>query len=132
MITRTTSSLPPELDELIERVIGCLIDVHRQLGPGFLERAYHQATCVELSARSIPFEEERAVDVIYRGQRILGQRLDLLVDGCLVLELKAVARLEPIPVSQLVSYLTASGLRAGLLVNFNVPQLRNGIRRVVR
>ena len=132
MLTKIHSTLPPELDALIEQVIGCLIEVHRQLGPGYLESTYHRATCIELAAHLIPFEEQKVLEVMYRGERIHGQRLDLLVDKRLILELKAVSHLEPIHGSQLVSYLTAANLRAGLLVNFNSLLLKNGLKRVVR
>ena len=132
MLTRANSPLDAGLEDLINRVIGCLIEVHRHLGPGYLESAYRRATCIELALRRIPFNEEHAIDVTYKGHRILGQRLDLIVDGRLILELKAVAHLEPVHASQLVSYLNACDLRAGLLVNFNVGILKNGLKRVVR
>lgn len=132
MLTRADSSLDPELENLINRAIGCLIEVHRHLGPGYLESAYRRASCIELALRGIPFREEQEVDVSYKGHRILGQRLDLIVDGRLILELKAVAHLEPVHASQLVSYLNACDLRAGLLVNFNVGVLKNGLKRVIR
>ncbi len=132
MLTHATSRLEPGLEELISRVIGCLIEVHRHLGPGYLESIDKRAVCIELALRDIPFEEERSLSVVYKGQAILGQRLDLLVDRRLILELKAVAHLEPVHASQLVSYLTACDLRAGLLVNFNVGVLKNGLKRVVR
>jgi GxxExxY protein len=132
MLTRVNSSLSPDLEALIERVIGCLIEVHRQLGPGFLESTYQRATCIELGAQAIPFEKQKVVEVTYRGEQIHGQRLDLVVDQRLVLEIKAVSHLEPIHGSQLVSYLTATNLRAGLLVNFNSLVLKNGLKRIVR
>ena len=132
MLTRANSPLDAGLEDLITRVIGCLIEVHRHLGPGYLESAYRRATCIELALRRLPFSEEHAIDVTYKGHRILGQRLDLIVDGRLILELKAVAHLEPVHASQLVSYLNACDLRAGLLVNFNVGILKNGLKRVVR
>lgn len=132
MLSHAQSQLDASLEELITRVIGCLIEVHRHLGPGYLESAYRRATCIELAQNAIPFEEERAIDVVYKGQRILGQRLDLIVDRRLILELKAVSHLEPVHASQLVSYLNACDLRAGLLVNFNVGVLKNGLKRIVR
>lgn len=106
MLTRANSPLDPGLEDLVNRVIGCLIEVHRHLGPGYLESAYRRAT--------------------------LGQRLDLIVDGRLILELKAVSHLEPVHASQLVAYLNACDLRVGLLVNFNVGILKNGLKRIVR
>lgn len=132
MLTRAGSELGPDLEDLITRVIGCLIEVHRHLGPGYLESAYRRATCIELALCKVPFEEEKVIDVVYKGQRILGQRLDLVVDRRLILELKAVSHLEPVHASQLVSYLNACDLKAGLLVNFNVGILKNGLKRIVR
>lgn len=132
MLSHAQSHLEPELEELITRVIGGLIEVHRHLGPGYLESIYKRAACIELALRGIPFEVEHSVPVVYKGEAILGHRLDLLVDQRLIVELKAVSHLEPVHASQLVSYLTACNLRAGLLVNFNVGVLKNGLKRIVR
>lgn len=132
MLNHAHSKLDPNLEDLITRVIGCLIEVHRHLGPGYLESAYRRATCIELALGGIAYEEERSIDVVYKGQRILGQQLDLIVERQLILELKAVSHLEPVHASQLVSYLNACNLRAGLLVNFNVGMLKNGLKRIVR
>lgn len=114
------------------RVIGACIEVHKHLGPGFLESTYQRAVCIELRERGIRFETEKRLEVSYKGHRLHGQRLDLIVGDSVVLEVKAVSQLEEIHGSQLVSYLRATGLQAGLLVNFNVPVLKAGIRRVVR
>ena len=116
----------------MNRVIGACIEVHRHLGPGFLESIYQRAVCVELQQRGIPFEEQKTIAVVYKGQHIHGQKLDMVVDCCVVLEIKAVSQLEEIHGSQVVSYLRATGLRAGLLVNFNNPVLKAGLRRIVR
>lgn len=132
MLTHAHSPLDPDMEELITRVIGCLIEVHRHLGPGYLESIYKRAVCIELGLRNIPFDEERPLSVVYKGRAIHGQRLDLLVDRRLILELKAVSHLEPVHASQLVSYLAVCDLRAGLLVNFNVSILKNGLKRIVR
>jgi len=112
-------------------VIGCAITVHRELGPGFLESVYRQAMYLELDAGQVPYEREKPIEIRYRGHRLQGQRVDLLVADTLIVELKAVSTIEPIHVSQLVSYLKATHLHCGLLVNFNVRQLRQGVRRVV-
>lgn len=88
------STLPPETDAIIERIIGCAIAVHRALGPGFLERIYVRALCAELDAAGLSYERERAIVVDYKGLRIPGQRIDLIVEGRVVVEVKAVDRLD--------------------------------------
>ncbi|HET9833471.1 MAG TPA: GxxExxY protein [Vicinamibacterales bacterium] len=125
------SPLPDDLERLAERVIGCCITVHRVLGPGLLESMYARAVALELSAREIQFESEKAIPVLYRGEVLCYQRLDLLVGGRLVLELKAVDRLDSIHVAQVLTYLRIADLQLGLLVNFNVSILKYGIRRVI-
>jgi GxxExxY protein len=128
---RVPSPLPPEDEELITRVIGCAIDVHKALGPGFLESIYKRAMCIELEASGLPFELERAVSVAYRGVMIRGQRVDLIVDNRVVVELKAIARFDEIHRAQVISYLKTTGLRVGLLINFRVEYLPQGLRRIV-
>ncbi|MGH7281367.1 MAG: GxxExxY protein [Polyangiaceae bacterium] len=120
-----------ELDQLAHRVIGAAIQVHRLLGPGFLESVYEEALCVELALRGIRFARQVPIGVKYKGQTVGDARLDLLVDDSLVLELKAVEGLAPIHVAQLLSYLKATRLRLGLLITFNVAMLRAGIKRVI-
>jgi GxxExxY protein len=128
---RVSSSLSEELEDVIHRTIGCCITVHRALGPGLLERIYSRAVCLELEAAGIRFEAEKVFAVSYRG-RVLGrQRVDLVLEGQLVLEIKAVAALIELYRSQVLSYLRVSRLPAGLLMNFNVPVLQDGIRRIV-
>lgn len=117
-------------DVLARRVIGCAITVHRALGPGFLEGIYRKAMCVELDLQGVPFEAEKAINVIYRGWPIPGQRIDLLVGGQVILELKAVSALQPAHVAQVISYLKTTRLHLGLLINFHEQLLKNGIRRV--
>ena len=131
MALTTTSPLPRETEYVIHRTIGCAIEVHRQLGPGYLESIYSQALEIELIAAGIGFERERAVIVNYKNHRIAGQRVDFIVDGRLIVEMKAVARFDPVFQAKLISYLRATGLRAGLLINFNCTLLKDGIRRVV-
>ena len=116
----------------MNRVIGACIEVHRHLGQGFLESVYQHAVCFELQQRGITFEQQKVIEVLYKCHCIHGQKLDLIVGSCVVLEIKAVSQLEEIHGSQVVSYLRATGLRAGLLVNFNTPVLRAGLRRIVR
>ena len=120
------------LNRLTDSVIGAPIEVHRVLGPGFLESFYEEALCVELHDRGVPFLRQSAVRVFYKGALLGETRLDLLVDRQLVVELKASERLAPIHVAQVLSYLKATRLTLGLLINFNVPRLREGIRRIVR
>jgi GxxExxY protein len=125
------TELPPDLEHLVRETIGSCIAVHRELGPGLLEAIYPRAVAVELEARGIRFELERSIPVRYRGQVICHQRLDVFVDGRLILEIKAVERILAIHVAQVISYLRLTGARIGLLINFNVPSLAQGIRRVV-
>ncbi|PYR02295.1 MAG: GxxExxY protein [Acidobacteria bacterium] len=129
---RLLSPLSPELEELIRRTIGAMLIVHRELGSGMSEAVYAAAVRIELRARGIAFESEKLVPVRYRGQLIGQHRVDLLVEGQLVVEVKSVESLHPVHVAQVVSYLRLTGARAGVLVNFNVPLLKQGIRRIVR
>ena len=128
---RIPTRLSDELEALIQRTIGCCIAVHRALGPGLLESIYARAVCLGLDAQSMPFEAEKQFAVFYRGQLLCHQRLDLVVAGQLVVEIKAVERLNPVHHAQLLSYLRVSNLRVGLLMNFNVPVLQDGLRRIV-
>ena len=125
------SSLPPETELVIQRTIGCAIEVHRQLGPGYLESIYSQALEIELQSRGLAFERERAIVVDYKGHRIAGQRVDFIVEGRLIVEIKSVARLDPVFQARLISYLRTSGIRAGLLINFNSMLLKEGLKRIV-
>jgi GxxExxY protein len=118
-------------DELAHAVIGAAIEVHRQLGPGFLESVYEEALCVELAAGKIFFERQKEINVIYKGYQIGRQRVDLLVGQVLIVELKTIEEFAEIHKAQLISYLKATGPSLGLLINFNVPVLKNGIQRVV-
>jgi len=119
------------VDQLAREVIGAAIEVHRVLGPGFLESVYEEAVAIELAVRNIPFERQVAIGVEYRGQQIGEGRLDLLVGGAVIVELKAVEALAPIHTAQVISYLKTTGHLLGLLINFNVPVLKEGIRRIV-
>jgi GxxExxY protein len=120
-----------ELDRVAHCVIGAALEVHRTLGPGFLEAIYEEALCVELSLRRIPFARQVPIGVDYKGNLVGQARMDLLVDGQLVVELKAIECIAPIHVAQILSYLKAAKLRLGLLITFKVAVLRTGIRRVV-
>jgi GxxExxY protein len=119
-------------EELAYRIIGAAIEVHRHLGPGFLESIYQKAMDHELGRSAIPFERQKPITVPYKEIEIAGQQLDLLVGGRIVVELKAVESIAPIHEAQLISYLKATRPRLGLLINFRVPILKEGIRRIVR
>jgi GxxExxY protein len=120
-----------ELAELSDRIIRCAIEVHRCLGPGLLESAYSQCFAHELTVAGISFEREKAVALTYKDVRIeCGFRLDILVENCMIIELKAVDRLLPIHRSQLLTYLRISKIRVGLLINFNSRALKDGLVRL--
>lgn len=121
-----------ELDQVARVVVDAALEVHRILGPGFLESVYEQALSVELGLRAVRFARQVPVAVTYKSVAIGEARLDLLVAERLVVELKACPSLLPIHLAQVLSYLKASDRSLGLLINFNVPLLRQGIRRVIR
>ena len=121
-----------EFDSLSNRVIGCAIAVHRELGPGLLESAYERCLAYELGLEGIHFLVQHPLPVKYRGIELdCGYRLDLLVEGSLIVELKSVEEVTGLHEAQLLTYLKLSGLALGLLINFNVPRLKHGIRRFV-
>ncbi len=128
---RISSPLADEVETLIHETIGCCIAVHRALGPGLMEAIYSRAVGIELAAVGIPSACEASYPVIYRGQVLCHQRLDLVVDDRLILEIKAVECLNQLHRAQLLSYLRVATIRAGLLINFNVPVLQDGIKRIV-
>jgi GxxExxY protein len=126
---RIHSSLPDDVEELITQTIGCCITVHRELGAGLPEHAYAKALALELAAAQIDFEREKRYVLEYRGEYICDVYLDFVIANTLVLEIKSVEHLAPIHHSQTLNYMRVSRLRAGLLINFNVPVVRDGIRR---
>lgn len=113
-------------------VIGAALDVHRWFGPGFLEQVYESAMAVELALRSIPFEQQKRIPLVYKDRVVGTHRLDLVVGDRLVVELKAVDAIVPAHVAQMISYLAATRLSLGLIINFQVSSLQQGIRRVIR
>jgi GxxExxY protein len=120
------------LNQITEAVIGAGIAVHRGLGPGLLESTYETCLAYELVERGLKVERQKALPVRYRGIHLdCGYRIDLFVENRVIVELKVVERLEPIHEAQLLSYLKLSGSAVGLLMNFNVTELRRGIRRLV-
>ena len=119
-------------DPLSQKVIGAAIEVHRALGPGLLESAYEVCLCLELTKVGVTFKRQVEMPVSYKGKRIdCGYRADLIIEGTLLVELKSVDRLLPIHQAQLLTYLKLSGIRTGLLINFNSKVLKDGIKRLV-
>ena len=122
-----------KFDEASNKVIGCAIEVHRELGPGLLESAYAQCLARELTLKGIAFELQKPMPVEYKGVQIdCGYRLDLVVDGQIILELKALAAIEPIHEAQMLTYMKSAKVRTGLLINFNVGLLKDGIKRFMK
>jgi GxxExxY protein len=127
-ITKTAKNI----NELTERLIGCAIEVHRALGPGLLESTYEMCLCRELNLQEIPFLRQQPIPVLYKGVKLdCGYRADLIVDGRLLVEIKSIDQIVAIHDAQLLSYLKLSSLKVGLLINFNVRMLKDGIRRRV-
>ena len=120
-----------ELDALAHAALGASIEVHRQLGPGLDESLYCNALCIEFRRRNIPFVKEVLVSVQYKGEPIGERRIDFIIGGRLVLELRAVETLTPLHSAQLRTYLKITRNKLGLLINFNVPILKDGIKRVI-
>jgi GxxExxY protein len=125
-------SAQSERESLTESVIGLAIEVHRALGPGLLESAYQECLCYELKAKGIAFGRQVTLPVVYKSVKLdCGYRMDLVVDDRLVVELKTVEKILPIHEAQLLTYLRLSGIRTGLLLNFNTSVLKDGIKRMV-
>jgi len=121
-----------DIDSLTKNIIGAAMDVHRALGPGLLESAYEECLCHELALRDLAFQRQFSMPVRYKGVSLdCGYRIDILVEDSVVVELKAVEKLSTIHDAQLLSYLKSGGWNVGLIFNFNVPTLKQGIRRKV-
>ncbi len=119
-------------DALSYQIIGAAIEVHRHLGPGLLESAYEECLCHELKKQNITFKRQVPLPVHYKGVKLdCGYRLDVVVDDCVILELKSVEKLLPIHDAQLLTYLKLANVRLGILINFNTAVLKNGIKRIV-
>lgn len=118
-------------DALTERIIGCAIEVHRTLGPGLLETTYESALAVELRLAGLIFERQLVVPIVYKGQPVGEYRLDLVVEKSVIVEIKSVDRFDPIFEAQLLAYLKITGIKRGLLLNFNSRLLKDGIKRLV-
>lgn len=119
-------------DQLSNDIIGAAIEVHRELGPGLLESAYEAALCHELELRNISYKRQQHLPVIYKNVNLdCNYRIDFLVEDLVVIELKAVERIEPLFEAQLITYLKLTKRWLGMLLNFNVPVMKNGIKRIV-
>ncbi len=119
------------LDDLARVVVAAAMEVHRELGPGFVESVYEEALAVELRLRNVEYERQKPVSVSYKGHAVGEGRVDLLVGGALIVELKAAEKLLPVHKAQVISYLKARGSTLALLINFNERLLKDGIQRVV-
>jgi GxxExxY protein len=121
----------PEFEPLTKKIIACAIEVHKTLGPGLLESVYQECMEVELTIANLEFRSDHRVALEYTGRRLRGElKLDLLVGGCVVVELKAVEQLHPVYLAQVITYLKLTGCPAGLLLNFNNTSLKSGLRRL--
>ena len=128
---RVKSFLSDTDEKLVAEVIDCGFTVHASLGPGFRERIYNRAFCLELQTRRLSFETEKRILVRYKHWEIPGQQVDLVVGGVVLVELKAVPQLRALHHRQVLSYLKTMGLRVGLLMNFNVELFKQGVKRIV-
>jgi GxxExxY protein len=118
-------------DPLTERIIGFAIEVHRHLGPGLVESAYEECLCYELNQAGFTLRRQVSLPVVYKSVRLdCGYRLDIVVENRVIIELKAVERLLPVHEAQVITYLKLSGIPTGLLLNFNTPVLKEGVRRL--
>ncbi len=122
---------PSHVNDIARRLIEAAVEVHRHLGPGYAESVYESALAVELGLRGIPFERQAGFRVDYKGHLVGEGRMDLLIERALIVELKAVDRFTEVHVSQALAYLKATGLPLALLINFNVPVLMRGVKRIV-
>ena len=121
-----------DINQLTSKIIGAAIEVHKTIGPGLLEGIYEDCLCIELERRGIPFERQKRIDIEYKGVKLNNQyRLDLVVNNMVVVELKTVDELAPIHDAQVLTYLKLTGLKVGLLINFNTAILKDGIKRLI-
>jgi GxxExxY protein len=117
-------------DILTQKTIGAAIEVHRTLGPGLLESIYEEAICHEFYLRGITYRRQVEIDVLYKGKVIKGQRIDILVEDEVIVEIKSLSKLPEVSTAQILSYLKATGLKRGLLINFGAKMLVDGIKRI--
>jgi GxxExxY protein len=128
---RLENRLDDETEILISKIIGVAIEVHKELGAGFLEKVYETAMSLEMSRQGIAHTIQTPIEINYKGVKIHSHILDILVEGKIILELKSVATILPIHEAQIISYLKSTGLRAGLLINFKENLVKNGIKRFI-
>ncbi len=119
-----------ENDVLTQKIIGAAIEVHRNLGPGLLETIYEQALCHEFELRGIRYARQVEIDVVYKGKAIKGQRIDIIVEDEVIVEVKSLSNLPDASMAQVLSYLKATGFKRALLINFGAKMLRDGIKRI--
>jgi GxxExxY protein len=130
-VAEMNKEIDQEVNQLTHEIIGSAIEVHRSIGPGFLETVYEEALCYELQLRNIPYLRQQPIRLKYKSIHVGESRVDLFVKQLVIVELKAVDALAPIHLAQVISYLKATHTNLGLLINFNVPILRQGIKRVI-
>ena len=127
-----TGTHSTDINKISSTIIGSAIEVHKALGPGLLESAYEECLCHELSLRNLGFERQKPLPLSYKGKSLdCGYRLDVVVENAILLELKSCEKIEPIHRAQLITYLKLANIHLGLLLNFNVPKMREGIVRIV-
>ena len=120
-----------DLNQLSSKIIGAAIEIHKALGPGLLESAYEKCLCHELKLRGLSFENQKPLPLVFKGEKLdCGYQLDIVVENTIILELKSCEKIEPIHKAQLLTYLKLSDLKLGLLLNFNMPVMRDGIVRI--
>jgi GxxExxY protein len=117
-------------DDLTEKIIGAAIEVHKELGPGLLESIYEEALCYEFELKSIKYKRQSPADIIYKGKIIKGQKIDLLVEDEVVVEIKSLSKMPEVALAQTLSYLRATKLKRGLIINFGEKRLIDGVKRV--
>lgn len=121
-----------DINQITEKIIGCAIEVHKNLGPGLLESAYEECLSFELKSAGLKIERQKAVPVVYKDIKLdCGYRIDLLVDDIVIIELKSIDTLAPVHEAQVLTYMKFASKKIGLLINFNVTLLKNGIKRYV-
>lgn len=116
---------------ITEKIIGCAIEVHKTLGPGLLESIYEKALCYELEQKGLRFKTQVMIPIVYKGSSLGEHRIDLIVEDSIIVELKAVDKVMPVYEAQLLSYLRLTNMKLGLLINFNVEELKRGVKRMI-
>jgi len=119
------------LNSITDKIIGCAIEVHRNLGPGLLESIYENALCIELNNKDIEYKRQVKKEILYKGVRLGYHRIDLIIEDAIIIEIKAVDRVDKVFHAQLLSYLKITGKKVGLLINFNESTLQRGIKRMI-